>query len=330
MGNRWGGQTLAGGALKNLGRRRTVVFAVLFSLALVTPMAFGVGDAGAQRNKSGLAASDLVTGLEGCEVAARAPQPNNPPIVTPLTGVMIDYSTPHEFAASATDSDGDALRYSWSFGDGSQLVVGNPVTHTYSLPGVYTFTVYVDDSNQNNVSSSATASITFPLKLKVGWNLISVPVVGNHYRASTMGLGSVGCIVRFDSASRTYRKYQLGIPFTDFAILPGEGYWIYAASAKTLHLYGTVPTETQIVTITVPVGGGWALIGFATLKTTLKGSDVPGMYDPIGSVILVVAYRDPGYIVLVFPSPIPKDFPLVPGEGYWMYVSSSGTITYDP
>ena len=64
------------------------------------------------------------------------------------------------FNVTATDPNGDDLNYTWDFGDGSNLVVGNAVQHAYSELGEYTFTVYVDDGRGENVSGSALANIT--------------------------------------------------------------------------------------------------------------------------------------------------------------------------
>jgi glucose/arabinose dehydrogenase len=48
------------------------------------------------------------------------------------------------FSGSATDADGDALSYSWSFGDGV-TDAGATVTHTYYSVGQYTAALTVDD-----------------------------------------------------------------------------------------------------------------------------------------------------------------------------------------
>jgi len=87
---------------------------------------------------------------------------NYEPVVTPLEDVGGVAGSELSFLCDAFDPDWDDLTYTWNFGDGSPLVVGNPVVHTYAVADVYPFTVYVDDGHSHNVSSSAVATIAAP------------------------------------------------------------------------------------------------------------------------------------------------------------------------
>lgn len=49
-------------------------------------------------------------------------------------------------ASASTDEDGDLLRYSWDFGDGTGSSVVNP-TKTYEMPGTYPVTLKVEDES---------------------------------------------------------------------------------------------------------------------------------------------------------------------------------------
>ncbi|CAL9668766.1 hypothetical protein SUDANB176_07358 [Streptomyces sp. enrichment culture] len=57
-------------------------------------------------------------------------------------------------SAGSSDADGDALSYSWTFGDGATSTAADP-THTYSANGQYTATLKATDST----GKSATASV---------------------------------------------------------------------------------------------------------------------------------------------------------------------------
>ncbi|MEM4276714.1 MAG: hypothetical protein QXQ13_04415 [Thermoplasmata archaeon] len=172
----------------------------------------------------------------------------------------------------------------------------------------------------------------FVLQLKAGWNLVTVPPVGYGYKASTLGLNTGDTVARWDPATQKYDKtYIVNVTppsLTDFDILPSTGYWIYVAKDTTLVLKGTIPTTQQSRTITVPSGGGWAIIGFNSLNTTWKASYIPGWYTD-GAISTVAAYRNGKYVQYVKGVPA-TDFTLVPGEGYWVFCQKSGTLTYMP
>jgi hypothetical protein len=220
-------------------------------------------------------------------------------------------------------------------------------THTYSPAenGVWTTTVTFTSAGGKTISAAdqrfsldVTGSITVPvdafaLNLVPGWNLVSVPRTGFGYRASTLGLLTGDVVAGYSSVTQTYnRSYTKGTspPFKDFWIMPNEGYWIFAGQAETLYLQGSDPTGApQSKSITVPAGGGWALFGMSSLKTTYKASTLASWYT--GGVIDVVAVYDPvtkTYKTWTPGSPPFKDFALAAGQGYWIHCTASGTVSY--
>jgi len=106
----------------------------------------------------------------------------------------------------------------------------------------------------HNVSATTTATIGFRLTLAAGGTCrtaMSSGLQGEHARTELRRP-----VVQWDSATKTYKTYVVGLPLNDFNIVASAGYWIYAASAKTLTLQGSVPTVQQTKAITVPTGGG--------------------------------------------------------------------------
>jgi ABC-type transport system substrate-binding protein/PKD repeat protein len=83
------------------------------------------------------------------------------PVVEPLWEIDVKEGVSKQFVAHATDADEDVLTYTWDFGDGTDLVVGEVASHTYEVTGVerdLTYTLWVDDDSGvagHNVSVSA-------------------------------------------------------------------------------------------------------------------------------------------------------------------------------
>jgi hypothetical protein len=250
---------------------------------------------------------------------------------------LMDYS--FEVVAWDNDTlDNASLVYTWNWGDGTTTVTDSGITtHQWTGDNVdRTVTVNIDDMFVDDLAISHNLTRTFSvhvaafeLSLIQGWNLVTVPPTGFGYRTNNLGLRSGDTVASFDSVNRTYKSYIVGTPFGVFDILPSTGYWIYAGVNETLYLHGSIPTGTQTKTITVPVGGGWAIVGLNSLSTTMKASNLKASFT--GGTVSVIASYDP--ITRTYKSYVgspPSDFYLVPGQAYWMYVTASGTLSYSP
>ncbi len=62
-------------------------------------------------------------------------------------------------AADSNDEDGTIETFAWEFGDGTPLVSGEKVTHTYTSAGEYTVTLWVTDNDGLSTSASITIEI---------------------------------------------------------------------------------------------------------------------------------------------------------------------------
>ena len=93
--------------------------------------------------------------------------PNRAPIANaggPYTGHK---KKPVAFDGSrSTDADGDALTYSWNFGDGSALGTGATPVHEYESWGAYTVTLTITDAGGLIATSTTTATIAPPGQLR--------------------------------------------------------------------------------------------------------------------------------------------------------------------
>ncbi len=262
---------------------------------------------------------------------------NHTPTMVPQTLKKANQGVTISFAATATDLDGDPLRYTWNFGDGSALVVSRTTTHRYVNPGYYNFTAYVDDLTGipgHNISSTAMASIAFNLTLVAGWNFESIPMMGYGYKASTLGLSTGDMILPWDYYFRNHYAYIKGITpeSYDFAILPGHGYWVWVGASRALHLFGYVPLENQTIDLDIPAGVGWFPVGLNSLKTW-HASDIPGMYSNPGTVTMVVLHEESQKTYRTWLAGVPSlnDFLIMPGTAFWIWTSAPGGIlSYAP
>jgi hypothetical protein len=233
-----------------------------------------------------------------------------------------------------------------------QLVVGNgyPNSGTYDLKKFYdkeakTYTLHGPMSIPKNWNPDPlypgrllygapmfvmNVVKTQTLDLAQGWNLVSSEYVDYGYKASTLGLSSGDQVVQWDPATGVYKTYVVGMPLNDFAIAPSTGYWIFAGTAKTLTLFGDL-NHTPPVTrsITIPAGGGWAIVALNSEKTTWKASDLAAMFS--GGVQQVVKWNTgtQTYTTYVVGMPL-NNFSIVPGQAYWIFCTASGNLSYTP
>ncbi|MCJ7464529.1 MAG: PKD domain-containing protein [Thermoplasmata archaeon] len=281
------------------------------------------------------------------------PSTNHAPVMT-TSGFTVSTATPWVgqtviFYAVATDADGDILDVTFDFGDGTTYTqtqsdpnASVAVAHIYSTVNDFFPSVTYTDGMAAAVTKYSTdmspmwwvTTQYFELTLVAGWNFVTVPLVGHGYTANSLGLLFGDIVAGYNPETEDYDQiFIIGLYPTelDFAISENTGYWISASAAETLLLDGSFPTTTQSRVIAVPDGGGWAIVGFNTFKTTMYASDIPGMFT--GGTIDVVAAYDAAtgeytrMYITIFGF---DDFVLVPGEAYWCACSASGTLTYVP
>jgi hypothetical protein len=166
-----------------------------------------------------------------------------------------------------------------------------------------------------------------------GWNLFSLPLLASNYTASSLGLSIGSLVARWNSTKLSYDAFIVGLsPLSkDFALVDFSSYYVYAPSATTVSIFGVQARSTHSFDWAVPLLGGWVLAGFPETGSIHYASDIPGWTDHPDAVKAVATLGPNGlYTTWVPPAPAIKNFVLTAGQGYFIYLSQSVTVTYGP
>jgi PKD repeat protein len=152
------------------------------------------------------------------------------PFITSATATPADAPAPAkvDFAAQATDNDGDAITYTWDFGvPGTEAdkATGQQVSYTYATPGTYTATVTATDattkSSTKTVQVVVRRACTTPPVADAGFELLFDGTSTAGWKQSGPGgftvdnceLTSVGGLGLFWKSDKQYDDYTMKLQF---------------------------------------------------------------------------------------------------------------------
>jgi cytochrome c len=191
--------------------------------------------------------------IPGCTSA-----PNANPVIGSMTRTPsgdVTAGTAINFAAAATDADGDTLSYAWDFGDTTTSAQQNP-TKTYTAAGTYAAKVTVTDGK----GGSATQTL----------NVVVTPAAGNQNPTVTAtrnptGNTRVGVPVAFTATGTD----PDGDPLT-YSWNFGDATPVSTEQNPT-HAFATAATYNVVVTVSDGKGG----TGTATLSVVVQANRNP-------------------------------------------------------
>ena len=222
----------------------------------------------------------------------------------------VDYPT--------TISAGAAASYSWTNATG------------FNESGTYTTKVYIGDVLQDT-STVDILTASDARNFTLGYELISLKKVPEN--SSTLAVldsvdGQFSKIWRWNTTTENFEAYDPAIPFSFTKITTmdvSKGYWIkFNDTNASFEESGSNPTTTNIGLVT-----GYNMIGFpsTTSKNVTDGySTISGNFEKIWKWD-----SDTGVFKAYDPS-LPNSFntgfgELNPGEGYWLKMNASDTLT---
>jgi hypothetical protein len=162
--------------------------------------------------------------------------------------------------------------------------------------------------------------INYTFSLIEGWNLISVPTE-NVWTAETLGENISGCttVCRFNDDTQVYTTHVVGIPYNDFPIMDGMGYFVYIVQESQFNVTGL-----SIDSVNVSLYTYWNLIGWYKEAATNASSMGTALYDC--TTICMYDAVTGSYITHVVGIPY-NDFSITSGMGLFIYVTSDSYWT---
>jgi len=190
------------------------------------------------------------------QVTISEPVVNLPPVADPGGPYSGDTGAPVQFDGSgSTDPNGDAIGYTWDFGDGQTSTLPSP-SNTYAAAGTYTVTLTVDDGTLSD-SATTTATIADPAV-----NSPPVADAGGPYSGDTgapisfSGAGSTD--PDGDNTITTY-AWDFGDNSSGSGVATSHSYAAEGAYTVTLTVTddgGLSSSDTAEVIVTDPAAGG--------------------------------------------------------------------------
>ena len=179
--------------------------------------------------------------------------PNQPPVAAVGGPYTTTTGTVSFDGSASSDPDGDALSYSWAFGDGASGSGARP-THTYASVGSYTVRLTVADGKGGSSPASTTAQVNnVPPAITAGTSTV-VPVGSSFELSATFSDGADGpwtwAIQWGDGATQSGSRSSAGTITATHAYTSESSYHVQVSVTDK---FGAVGSDTVTITVSAPV-----------------------------------------------------------------------------
>jgi hypothetical protein len=171
----------------------------------------------------------------------------------------------------------------------------NTTNRTITLTGVNDFSRWTAADASNNIGGA------FTIAVSSGWNMISIPLTVDDYRK----------IILFPTAQSSAFAYDAGYASKD-TLKNGVGYWLKFNANQNIPMAGTSRTSDS-----VNVAAGWNMIG--SISTSIPKENITT--SPGVNITSQFYQYQAGYI---------QAENILPGKAYWVKVSASGKLYFNP
>lgn len=162
---------------------------------------------------------------------------NQPPTITTATATPASGATPLtvQFQGVATDPEGDAITYSWSFGDGSPAEAAASPSHVYTTAGAYKAVLTVTAGGATVTSNQVSITVGTPPTAE-----ISSPANNSQFAAGdTINISGTGNSPDFGPLPGSALKWEVLFAHNDHThpAMSGTGSTLVLPIDKTGHGY---------------------------------------------------------------------------------------------
>jgi len=200
---------------------------------------------------------------------------------------------------------------SWNMTVG--VPTGQKTILSWSVPSNVNITIYKGNSTLHSgielsggrhellITANLIENRIYPLSLKVGWNMVSLPLIPDNYSVDSI-FGSISTLETLPVVTWEFPS------FVEVEVVePKIGYWVFTPADTTINVTGKL-----IINTTLNLKGGWNMVGTMGFEN-LNISEIPNQVPQRHAVTWIA------------PSFVETNI-IEPGKSAWIFVTTDTTV----